>query len=137
MEHGAPLIGDGAMSGEEETGWSLQLPECLQLPDVGACQLQACRMTGFLPAHGSGDTPASALDASDTAELLLDASLEAAPQPQDMDRGEGSGGDQHEALEGGDHHNVIVKPGCPGFKDDFKLRVGASLGASRLASRSA
>ena len=72
------------MSGEE-TGWSLQLPECL---------------TGFLPAHGSGDTPASALDASDTAEPLLDASFEAAPQLQDMDRGEESGGDQHEAAAG-------------------------------------
>ena len=45
--------------------------------------------------------PASALDASDTAEPLLDASLEAAPPPpQDMDRGEESGGDQHEAAAG-------------------------------------
>lgn len=74
------------MSGGE-TGWSLQLPECL---------------TGFRLFLGDrpGDAPASALDASDTAEPLLDASLEAVPEPQDMDRGEGSGGAQHESAAG-------------------------------------
>ena len=69
------------MSGGE-TGWSLQLPECL---------------TGFLQGVWS-DTPVNALDASDTTEPLLDASLEVAPEPQDMDHGEGSCGDQHEAA---------------------------------------
>ena len=87
MEHEVPLIGYGAMSGEEETGWSLQLPECL---------------TGFLQGDGpeSRDRPGNALDASDTTEPLLDTSPEATPKPQDMDRGEASGGDQHEAAAG-------------------------------------
>jgi hypothetical protein len=77
-------IGDDSMCGQA-TGWNLQLPECLTA------------LRRFSGNGSGGDTLDSTLDASATTEPLLDVSLEAI-EPQDMDRGEGSGGDQHEAA---------------------------------------